>query len=111
MKKIERIIPILDVVRKKSLFLLGPRQTGKSSLIRSQFSQSPQINLLLNDDFLRYQKDPDLLIREFINKKKTELIIIDEVQRLPELLNAVHYLIEECGHRFLLTGSSARKLN
>ncbi len=63
MKKIQRILAIEEAVKKKSLFLLGPRQTGKSSLIRSQFSQSSQINLLLNDDFLRYQKDPDLLIR------------------------------------------------
>lgn len=110
MKALQRIIPIEEAIKKKSVFLLGPRQTGKSSLIRSHFARSSQINLLLNDDFLRYQKDPDLLIREFKSKKKSELIIIDEVQRLPELLNAVHYLIEECGHRFLLTGSSARKL-
>lgn len=110
MKQIQRIVPIIDAVKKKSLFLLGPRQTGKSSLIRSQFSKSSQINLLLNDNFLRYQKDPDLLIREFVNRKKSELIIIDEVQRLPEILNAVQYLIDETGHRFLLTGSSARKL-
>ncbi len=67
MKKIQRIIPILDAVKKKSLFLLGPRQTGKSSLIRSQFQQSSQINLLLNDDFLRYQKDPDQHFLAFWN--------------------------------------------
>lgn len=67
------------------------------------------INLFQNGIFLRYQSEPDLLVREF-SSLKSELIVIDKNQRLPELLNSVHFLIEECQHRFLLTGSSARKL-
>lgn len=63
----------------------------------------------MNDDFLRYQKDIGLLSRELQNEK-SQLVIIDEIQRLPDLLNEVQNLIEESGHRFLLTGSSARKL-
>jgi predicted AAA+ superfamily ATPase len=110
MAYVDRIVPILELTKKKSMFLLGPRQTGKSSLIKKTFPDCSKINLLLNDDFLRYQKDPGLLSREFEHKKKAELIVIDEIQRLPELLNEVHYLIEEVGHRFLLTGSNARKL-
>lgn len=109
MPYLPRILHIQDLTKKRSLFLLGPRQTGKSSLIRMAFPQAAKINLLSNEEFFRYQKDPGLLVREFANKKSA-LIIIDEIQRLPELLNDVHYLIEEAGHRFLLTGSSARKL-
>lgn len=110
MKHVDRIVPIFELTKKKSLFLLGPRQTGKSSLLKKSFPDCIKINLLLNEDFLRYQKDPGLLRRELAHKKKSELIIVDEIQRLPELLNEVHYLIEDVGHRFLLTGSSARKL-
>jgi predicted AAA+ superfamily ATPase len=106
---IERLAPLLELTKKKSFFLLGPRQTGKSFLLKHHFAKNFKINLLLNSDYLRYQKDPDLLIRE-LSEKKPQLIIIDEIQRVPELLNAVHFLIEETGHRFLLTGSSARKL-
>ncbi|MGZ3742668.1 MAG: ATP-binding protein [Pseudobdellovibrionaceae bacterium] len=106
---IERLIPIVELSKRKSLFLLGPRQTGKSQLIKKKFPEDFKINLLMNADFLRYQKDPGLLIRE-LSDKKSQLIVIDEIQRLPELLNDVHFLIEEVGHRFLLTGSSARKL-
>lgn len=106
---IQRLIPIKLLAEKKSIFLLGPRQTGKSSLIREVFPSCRKINLLLNDDFLRYQKDIGLLSRELVDQK-SQLVIIDEIQRLPELLNEVQHLIEESGHRFLLTGSSARKL-
>jgi predicted AAA+ superfamily ATPase len=106
---IPRILNLKKSTKNKSLFLLGPRQTGKTSLIRAQLKSEYKINLLINEDFWRYQKDTALLRREFINKR-AQLVIIDEIQRLPELLNEVHYLIEEVGHRFLLTGSSARKL-
>jgi predicted AAA+ superfamily ATPase len=107
---INRLLPISDLTKKHSVFLLGPRQTGKSSLIRNSFPKEEKVNLLLNEEFLRYQSDPGLLVRQFSQKKKPQLIIIDEIQRLPELLNDIHFLIEEHGHRFLLTGSSARKL-
>jgi predicted AAA+ superfamily ATPase len=110
MDYIGRILQIKKLVKNKSLFLMGPRQTGKSSLLKKVFSDSYKIDLLRNDEFLRYQKDPGLLIREFESKKKTELILIDEIQRLPDLLNDVHYLIEQTNHHFLMTGSSARKM-
>lgn len=104
-----RILDLKTILKRKSIFLLGPRQTGKSTLIKNFKEPFHFINLLQNGIFLRYQNDPDLLTREF-SHKKSELIIIDEIQRLPELLNCVHLLIEDCQHRFLLTGSSARKL-
>ena len=109
METICRAIPILDLAKTGSLFLLGPRQTGKSSLIRQLFPQIYTINLLLSDSYFRYQKDPGLLSRE-LRTKSPQLIAIDEIQRIPELLNEIQFLIDEIGHRFILTGSSARKL-
>jgi len=72
-----------------------------------------KIDLLMTDVFLRYAKHPDLFRREAlekIEKEGTRWIIVDEVQRIPELLNEVHYLIEKTSCLFALTGSSARKL-
>ena len=94
----------------KSILLLGPRQTGKSTLIRSL---QPDISFNLADEetFLQFAQDPGLL-RNILAKKKNSEVFIDEVQRLPKLLNTIQALIDETPRppRFLLTGSSARKL-
>lgn len=93
-----------------SLLLLGPRQVGKSTLMEA-FKPILSINLMQEDFFLRYTKDPQILIREVHALKKPGLIVIDEVQRVPRLLNQIQVLIDEKkGFRFLLSGSSARKL-
>lgn len=108
-----RLLNLKQESQKKSLFLLGPRQTGKSTLIKQQFSSKdfPHfISLLKSSEFLRYQTDPGLLIKEFESSDVPLTIIIDEIQKLPKLLDDIHYLIEEKKHRFVLTGSSARKL-
>jgi uncharacterized protein len=98
----------------QSFFLFGPRQTGKSTLVDHTFGKGAwKIDLLMTDVFLRYAKYPDLFRREALEKIEREgirWIIVDEVQRVPELLNEVHYLMENTGCLFALTGSSARKL-
>jgi len=96
----------------KSFFLFGPRQTGKTTLIDSVFKDKVyRINLLLSDQFFKYSKDPSLLRREVIEKKKSiKHVFIDEIQRVPELLNEVQYLIDSTSLNFLMSGSSARKL-
>ncbi len=94
---------------KKSLLLLGPRQVGKSTLL-SSFDPALKINLADEGTYREYLRDAGLLRRqvEALGKGK---ILIDEIQRLPELLNTVQALIDEDRERvFLLTGSSARKL-
>ena len=68
---------------KKSLFLLGPRQTGKSTMIKNQLPQVKKINLLQTDVYLKYSTDPSLMRKEIT--EKDHLIIIDEVQKLPQL--------------------------
>lgn len=95
-----------------SLFLFGPRQVGKTYLIKHTLSPDIFIDLLKHSEFLRYAKDVSLLSAEVkaLNKDKG-LIVIDEIQRCPELLNEVQLLMEDKPQlQFILTGSSARKL-
>ncbi len=102
---------------KQSFFLFGARGTGKSTFLREQFKKPKNtlwIDLLNLDDEDRYGRDPMLLDREIaarsLQKLKPELVIIDEIQKLPRLLDVVHRIIERDKIPFALTGSSARKL-
>ena len=96
----------------KSAFLLfGPRGTGKSTWIRNNFLGAHVINLLPPEQTLTYKKNPSQLRAEVLALSRDRWVFVDEVQRVPELLDEVHYLMEEANHRkFGLTGSSARKL-
>ncbi len=94
-----------------SVLLLGPRQTGKSTLIRSLFPDSLLLDLLDPELFRDLQKSPNLL-KDLVAGSKKNLVIIDEIQKIPELLDVVHSLIASRKQtRFLLTGSSARKIH
>ena len=96
----------------KSFFCLGPRQSGKTTLINSVFKDKIyNVNLLLSEQFFKYSKDPSLLRKEVMEKKKSiKHVFIDEVQRVPELLNEVQHLIDSTSLHFIMSGSSARKL-
>ncbi|MDD5452150.1 MAG: ATP-binding protein [Desulfovibrionales bacterium] len=103
--------------RRRSIFLFGPRQVGKSTLVKHLLAGTDylEIDLLKRDVFLKYKTNPDLLRAEteFLARSKGKVFIfIDEIQKCPELLDEVHYLIEKFRNRvsFVLTGSSARKL-
>jgi len=104
--KMKRTLNLPELLKKNSYFLFGPRGTGKSHLIREQLKNISYINLLKSETYLRLKSRPS----ELEAMISTDLVAIDEIQRIPELLNEVHHLIEERGIRFLLTGSSARKL-
>ncbi len=110
----KRYINLNSVLSRKSLFLLGPRQTGKSTLLKSQYKTALYINLLKNSEYQKYLQNPDRLqeiVTYFIENSSEKLIIIDEIQKIPALLDEVHDLIESNKSlRFILTGSSARKL-
>lgn len=93
----------------KSFFLLGPRGTGKTSWIRQELPGSLYLDLLRTDLYLELLADPHKL-SAMIPPGFQEWIVLDEVQRIPLLLNEVHRLIEEKGYKFALTGSSARSL-
>lgn len=105
---INRSLDLPAILEKKSLFLLGPRQTGKTSLIRHTLKAAKVYDLLDTSLFLAMSQNPGRLAQELTAKDR--FVVIDEIQRLPVLLNEVHRLIESQGIRFLLTGSSARKL-
>lgn len=98
---------------RQSAFLWGARQAGKSSYLKQQFPKSIYFDLLKSDLFLSFTKEPHLFREELLQRKPTtqqQPIILDEVQRVPLLLDEVHWLIENEGMQFLLCGSSARKL-
>lgn len=96
----------------KSFFLFGPRQSGKTTLINSVFNDKVyKVNLLLSDQFFKYSKDPSLFRKEVLEKKKSIThVFIDEIQRVPEVLNEIQYLIDSTSLHFIMSGSSARKL-
>jgi predicted AAA+ superfamily ATPase len=108
-----RKLNLLELLGKKSFFLFGPRSTGKSFLIKKQLLGKAIILDLLNSElFLRLSAMPSTM-KELIDsqREKYQIVVIDEIQRIPELLSEVHRLIEDqAGIKFLLTGSSARKL-
>lgn len=107
-KYLPRALDLARALEKKSVLLLGPRLTGKSSLIRNTLADARVYSLLDSEVFLRLSRQPSRMREELTGRER--LIVIDEVQKLPALLDEVQLLIEELGLRFLLTGSSARKL-
>lgn len=105
---IPRTLDAAALARRKSLFLLGPRQTGKTALIRHAFPSVKVYDLLDGDVFRTLSHRPTQLGEELGPGDK--VAVVDEIQKLPELLDEVHRLIEQRGIHFVLTGSSARKL-
>ena len=97
---------------KTSCFLFGPRQTGKTTLL-NKIQTKIRYDLLKNSEFLRLNKDPDLVYKECskLTPKENHIVWIDEVQKIPRLLDTVHRTIEKSNNiNFILSGSSARKL-
>lgn len=105
---IERLLDLPRLLSKRSYFLFGPRQTGKSFLIAHTLTGVRLYDLLESSTYITLSQNPGRIAEELTALDR--IVVIDEIQRLPELLNEVHHLIEKRGIRFLLTGSSARKL-
>ncbi len=95
---------------KETFFLWGARQTGKTTLLRATYPDAPWIDLLKSDEFRRYAGRPETLREELVATGDASRlqVVIDEVQKVPALLDEVHWLIENTGHHFALCGSSAR---
>ncbi len=112
MVNIRRMLRI-NLPKGKSAFLWGPRKTGKTTFLKEAFPNSLLYDMLQTDLFLDFIKRPYLLREQILSSTPRQLkepIIIDEVQKIPQMLDEVHWLIENKGLRFLLCGSSARKL-
>lgn len=101
---------IYKTPKSKSFFLLGPRGTGKTTFIKERFVDSYYIDLLDEALFQTYLRSPEIFKQQILANSTKEWIVVDEIQRLPALLNYVHQLIETKKIKFILTGSSARKL-
>ena len=96
---------------KGSFFLFGPRGTGKSTLVNERFADALYIDLLDPETFRAYSANPERLRERLLAEPRKRIVVVDEVQKVPDLLSFIHSLIEEkAGWRFVLTGSSARKL-
>lgn len=93
-----------------SAFLFGPRGTGKSTWIAEHFADAVTYDLLDSREVLRLEREPHQLFRELQTQKPGTWVVLDEVQKVPALLDEVHRLIEKQRLRFVLCGSSARKL-
>lgn len=104
--QIQRIYPLPS----HSFFLFGPRGVGKSTWVKECFSPAFEVNLLRQQTYLQLQNEPSILTQQLAHLVRRAWVFIDEIQKLPSLLDEVHYLIEEKEFRFILTGSSARKL-
>lgn len=100
---------LISPPEKKSFFLFGPRGTGKTTWVKNTFPKAVYLDLLESELFNDLLANPQRL-ENFIPNDFSDWIIIDEVQRIPELLNEVHRLIEKYKYKFILTGSSARKI-
>jgi predicted AAA+ superfamily ATPase len=93
-----------------SLFLWGARQVGKSTLLEKLFPEARYYDLLKSEEFERLFRRPALLREELMQSDPKDLVIIDEIQKVPQLLDEVHWLMTNRNIRFVLCGSSARKL-
>ena len=111
-KMLTRLLNI-KLPKGQSAFLWGPRKTGKTTLLKAAFPKSLRYDLLQTDIFIEFVKRPFLLREQLLALPSNQVkdpVIIDEVQKVPQLLDEVHWLIENKGLRFILCGSSARKL-
>lgn len=93
-----------------TFFLWGPRQTGKTTLLTSTYPDTLRIDLLQAEEYRRYLQNPEVLRTQVPTDTQPKQIVIDEIQKVPQLLDEVHWLHENRGIRFALCGSSARKM-
>lgn len=98
----------IDLPPGRSAFLWGPRKTGKTTLLRQQFPQALLLDFLNYDLFLTLSRQPTQL-RQMLDAQPSKQVIVDEVQKIPHLMDEIHWLIENKGHQFIMSGSSARK--
>jgi predicted AAA+ superfamily ATPase len=112
MVQIARLLK-MTLPKRQSAFLWGPRKTGKTSFLRTTFPDSLNFDLLRSDVHLDFLRRPSLFREQVIAAPASTLrapIIVDEIQKVPALLDEIHSLIEDKGLRFILSGSNARKV-
>lgn len=103
---------IFDVENRldEAMFLFGARQTGKSTLLKERFPKAIYIDLLKSDVRNRFKQHPEEFRESLLRYPPKTIVIVDEIQKVPDLLDEVHWLMVEKGLWFILSGSSARKI-
>ncbi|PJE46416.1 MAG: AAA family ATPase [Sediminibacterium sp.] len=101
---------VFEGAGKESLFLWGARQTGKSTLLKSLFPNAIWFDLLKSDVYRRYQANPSQFRETILASETRNIVIVDEIQKIPELLDEIHWLIVNHSIQFILSGSSPRKI-
>jgi len=94
----------------ETFFLWGPRQTGKTTLLKAAYADAVWIDLLKAEEYRRYLQNPESLRAELAASESVRQVVIDEIQKVPQLLDEAHWLHENRGIHFALCGSSARKV-
>src|ERR1700741_3423677 len=94
----------------ETFFLWGPRQSGKTTLLRKTYPDAFWVDLLKADEFRRYLQNPELLRGELQAQKGARQVVIDEVQKVPQLLDEAHWIQEHLRVRLALWGRAARKV-
>ena len=94
----------------QSFFLWGPRQSGKTTLLKHRYPDAHRIDLLRTEERMRYEREPHRLGEVLRGLPPAQRVVIDEIQKVPSLLDEVHYAMQETGRVFTLCGSSARKI-
>ena len=94
----------------EGMFLFGARQTGKSTLLQERFPEAVYYDLLIDTVRKAFKRNPDTFRQALLAKPGGTLVIVDEIQKVPELLDGVHWLMVNRHLHFILSGSSARKL-
>jgi predicted AAA+ superfamily ATPase len=95
---------------KKSFFLWGPRQAGKTTLLKKVYPKAHRIDLLKTNVLMPFLLNPQIFREEIFALPVETIVVIDEIQKAPQLLDEIHYLIQEQNRIFVLCGSSARKV-
>jgi predicted AAA+ superfamily ATPase len=98
------------ILPERSFFLWGPRQSGKTTLLKHRYPEAYRIDLLRTEERMRYEREPHRLREVLRALPPDQRVVIDEIQKVPALLDEVHYAIQETGRVFILCGSSARKI-
>ena len=106
MREIQRCVDFPD----STFFLWGPRQSGKTTLLKARFPEAYRIDLLRTEERIRFEREPMRLREEVRTLPRERRVVIDEIQKVPVLLDEVHYLLQEDGRTFALCGSSARRI-
>jgi predicted AAA+ superfamily ATPase len=101
---------ILEGAEGESLFLWGARQTGKSTLLKSLFPDALWFDLLQSDVFERFQRSPVQFRELILSTASGTVVVVDEIQKIPALLDEIHWLMVNHQNRFVLSGSSPRKI-